>query len=38
MGQVTAAERVTPATTDGQHQFKMRRNYCQQWSKLGLKN
>ncbi len=27
-----------PATTDGQHQFKMRRNYCQQWSKLGLKN
>ncbi|MGE4082013.1 MAG: fibronectin type III domain-containing protein [Vicinamibacterales bacterium] len=27
-----------PATTDGQHQFKMRRNYCQQWSRLGLKN
>jgi hypothetical protein len=27
-----------PATTDGLHQFKMRRNYCQQWSRLGLKN
>ncbi len=27
-----------PATTDGQHQFKMRRNYCQQSSRLGLKN
>jgi hypothetical protein len=27
-----------PATTDGLHQFKMRRNYCQQLSRLGLKN
>jgi hypothetical protein len=27
-----------PATQDGHHQFKMRRNYCQQWSRLGLKN
>jgi hypothetical protein len=27
-----------PATTDGLHQFKMRRNYCQQRSQLGLKN
>jgi hypothetical protein len=27
-----------PATNDGMHQFKMRRNYCQQWSRLGLKN
>jgi len=27
-----------PATNDGMHQFKMRRNYCQQWARLGLKN
>jgi hypothetical protein len=27
-----------PATQDGMHQFKMRRNYCGQWSRLGLKN
>ncbi len=27
-----------PATTDGLGQFKMRRNYCQQRSRLGLKN
>jgi hypothetical protein len=27
-----------PATTDGMHQFKMRRYYCGQLSKLGLKN
>jgi hypothetical protein len=27
-----------PATNDGMHQFKLRRNYCQQWSRLGLKN
>ena len=27
-----------PATTDGLHQFKMRRDYCEQRSRLGLKN
>jgi hypothetical protein len=27
-----------PATTDGLIQFKMRRGFCQQRSKLGLKN
>ena len=27
-----------PATNDGMHQFKMRRNYCGQWSRLSLKN
>lgn len=28
----------SPATTDGLKQFKMRRSFCQQWSKLSLKN
>ena len=27
-----------PATTDGLHQFKVRKNYCQAHSRLGLKN
>ena len=27
-----------PATTDGLHQFKMRRSYCQHGNRLGLKN
>jgi hypothetical protein len=27
-----------PATVDGLHQFKMRRNYCENSSQLGLKN
>ena len=28
----------SPATTDGLKQFKMRKGFCQQSSKLGLKN
>ena len=36
---VSAAERVgAPATNDGLAQFKMRRSYCQQRARLGLKN
>jgi len=36
---ISASESVSaPATTDGLHQFKMRRNFCQQRSRLGLKN
>ena len=27
-----------PATVDGLHQFKMRKNYCENSSQLGLKN
>lgn len=36
---VSAAERVgAPATNDGLAAFKMRRSYCQQRARLGLKN
>lgn len=37
--QISAVESVgVPATSDGMVQFKMRRDYCQQRSRLGLKN
>jgi hypothetical protein len=37
--EISTSESVgSPATTDGLKQFKMRRGFCQQSSKLGLKN
>jgi hypothetical protein len=37
--EISASSSVgAPATTDGLHQFKMRKGFCQQRSKLGLKN
>jgi hypothetical protein len=37
--EISASDSISaPATTDGLVQFKMRRSYCQQASKLGLKN
>jgi hypothetical protein len=37
--EISASHSVgAPATTDGLHQFKMRKGFCQQRSQLGLKN
>ena len=37
--EISASDSISaPATNDGLVQFKMRRSYCQQASKLGLKN
>ena len=37
--QISASDSVgAPATNDGLVQFKMRRSYCQQRTRLGLKN
>ena len=36
---ISASDSISaPATADGLVQFKLRRNYCQQASRLGLKN
>jgi hypothetical protein len=37
--EISASNSVgSPATTDGLHQFKMRKGFCQQRAQLGLKN